>query len=132
MAEGTQSRWDTDYEWKVVTLLALGFGLVGLDRWIIAPLFPFMLEDLGLTVADQGNIIGFLGIAWGFFAIFSGRLSDAIGHRKILIPAILLFSLMSGFSGMVAGFTSLLMIRLLMGVMEGSYCPTSFAALTGL
>ena len=30
--------WDTDYEWKATTLLALGFGLVGLDRWIIAPL----------------------------------------------------------------------------------------------
>ena len=40
--------WDTKYEWKAVTLLALGFGLVGLDRWIIAPLFPFMAKDLGL------------------------------------------------------------------------------------
>jgi MFS family permease len=128
MTEATQSRWDTNYEWKVVTLLGLGFGLVGLDRWIIAPLFPFMLDDLGLTIADQGAIIGYLGIAWGVFAIFSGRLSDAIGHRKILIPAILLFSLASGLSGMAAGFMSLLMIRLMMGVMEGSYCPTSFGA----
>jgi len=43
-----QARWDTSYEWKVVTLLGLGFGLVGLDRWIIAPLFPAMMKDLGL------------------------------------------------------------------------------------
>ncbi len=28
--------WDTGYEWKAVTLLTIGFGLVGLDRWIIA------------------------------------------------------------------------------------------------
>lgn len=34
------NEWDTSYEWKAVTLLALGFGLVGLDRWLIAPLFP--------------------------------------------------------------------------------------------
>ena len=123
-----QTRWDTSYERKVVTLLGLGFGLVGLDRWIIAPLFPFMLEDLGLTLQDQGTIIGMLGMAWGIFAIFSGRLSDKIGHRKILIPAIILFSLASGLSGMAVGFMSLLMVRLSMGVMEGSYCPTSFAA----
>ena len=37
--------WDTDYEWKAVLLLGLGFGLVGLDRWIIAPLFPCMAAN---------------------------------------------------------------------------------------
>ena len=36
-------QWDTAYEWKAVLLLGLGFGLVGLDRWIIAPLFPCMV-----------------------------------------------------------------------------------------
>ncbi len=122
------ARWDTSYEWKAVTLLGLGFGLVGLDRWIIAPLFPFMLGDLGLDIQDQGNIIGILGMTWGVFAIFSGRLSDSIGHRKILIPAMLSFSVLSGLSGMATGFASLFAVRLLMGVMEGSYCPTSFAA----
>jgi MFS family permease len=121
-------KWDTSYEWKAVTLLGLGFGLVGLDRWIIAPLFPFMLKDLGLNIQDQGTIIGILGMAWGFFAIFSGRLSDAIGHRKVLIPVVFLFSLLSGASGLASGFVSLFTVRLLMGVMEGSYCPTSFTA----
>src|SRR6188474_2639552 len=122
------SGWDTSYEWKAVTLLGLAFGLVGLDRWIIAPLFPFMLGDLGLNLQDQGNIIGALGLAWGVFAVFSGRLSDSIGHRKVLIPAVFMFSLLSGVSGLAAGFASLLTVRLLMGVMEGSYCPTSFTA----
>jgi MFS family permease len=123
-----QKKWDTDYEWKATTLLALGFGLVGLDRWIIAPLLPQMSADLGLNVQQAGNLIGALGLVWGVFAILSGRLSDSIGHRKILIPSILLFSLMSGFSGMATGFLSLLGIRAMMGLMEGSYCPTSFAA----
>ena len=93
MSERNKSNnWDTTYEWKAVTLLGLGFGLVGLDRWIIAPLFPFVLDDLGLNLQDQGNIIGALGLAWGVFAVFSGRLSDAIGHRKVLIPAVFLFN----------------------------------------
>jgi MFS family permease len=120
--------WDTAYEWKAVTLLGLGFGLVGLDRWIIAPLFPFMADDLGLNYQDVGNIVGVLGLTWGVFAIFSGWFSDKIGHRKILIPAILLFSLMSGVSGLATGMVNLILIRALMGVMEGAYCPTSFTA----
>jgi len=134
----SSQQWDTAYEWKAVLLLGLGFGLVGLDRWIIAPLFPCMVATdvapgcgaagLGLSYQAIGNLVGVLGIVWGIFAAISGRLSDSIGHRKILIPAILLFSLMSGFSGMAAGLASLVAVRGLMGLMEGSYCPTSFAA----
>jgi MFS family permease len=128
MNRDIRADWDTSYEWKSVALLAIGFGLVGLDRWIIAPLFPFIAADLGLAEGDIGRLTGVLGVVWGVFAIFSGRLSDKIGHRRILIPAIFLFSLMSGLSGMVQGLVALIWIRALMGAMEGSYCPTSFAA----
>lgn len=125
---GQSRRWDTSYEWKAVLLLGLGFGLVGLDRWILQPLFPFIAADLGLEEGDAGYLAGVLGVLWGVFAIFSGRLSDKIGHRRILIPAILLFSLLSGLSGMAQSLVALAMIRALMGAMEGTYCPTSFTA----
>lgn len=131
-------QWDTGYEWRAVLLLGLGFGLVGLDRWIIAPLFPCMVATdtapgcgapgLGLNYQAIGNLVGVLGIVWGIFAAISGGLSDKIGHRKVLVPAILLFSLMSGISGMASALTGLVLIRGLMGMMEGSYCPTSFTA----
>jgi predicted MFS family arabinose efflux permease len=120
--------WDTKYEWQVVLLLTLGFGLVGLDRWIIAPLFPAMMQDLNLDYQDLGNLIGALGLAWGIFAVVAGGLSDRIGRRKVLVPAILAFSVMSGLSGMAHGLAMLLVLRALMGITEGSFCPTSFAA----
>jgi len=120
--------WDTSYEWKTVALLGVGFGLVGLDRWIISPLWPEIYPDLGLPESAIGTLAGVLGILWGIFAIFSGRMSDKIGHRRILIPAIILFSLLSGFTGMAQGLTALIVIRALMGAMEGAYCPTSFTA----
>jgi predicted MFS family arabinose efflux permease len=124
----TSKRWDTSYEWKAVTLLALGFGLVGLDRWLIAPLFPAIMKDLHLTAQDVGNCIGVLGLSWGVFAALMGGISDKIGRRKVLIPAIIAFSLLSGFSGVAGGLASLIAVRALMGVAEGSFCPTSFAA----
>ncbi|SPB17180.1 MFS transporter permease [Caballeronia novacaledonica] len=124
----TSKRWDTSYEWKAVTLLALGFGLVGLDRWLIAPLFPAIMKDLHLTAQDVGNCIGILGLSWGVFAALMGGISDKIGRRKVLVPAIIAFSLLSGFSGVAGGLASLLAVRALMGVAEGSFCPTSFAA----
>jgi MFS family permease len=120
--------FDRKYEWKAVTLLSLVFGLVGLDRWIISPLPPAMVKDLHLNYQDVGYIFGVLGILWGLFAILTGNLSDKFGHRKILIPAIIFFSLLSGFSGMAGGLVSLIVIRALMGATEGAFCPTSFAA----
>jgi MFS family permease len=57
-----------------------------------------------------------------------GGISDKIGRRKVLIPAIIAFSLLSGFSGVAGGLASLIAVRALMGVAEGSFCPTSFAA----
>ena len=56
------SAWDTAYEWRAVALLGAGFGLVGLDRWIIAPLFPFIAADLGLAEGEVGRLAGILGI----------------------------------------------------------------------
>jgi MFS family permease len=122
------SKWDTDYEWKAVALLTVGFGLVGLDRWIIAPMFPAIAPDLHLDYQDLGNIIGALGLAWGISAIVLGGISDRVGRKRVLIPAIVAFSLLSGFSGMAGGMLPLLLMRGLMGVTEGAFCPTSFAA----
>jgi predicted MFS family arabinose efflux permease len=126
MTEHTK-HWDTAYEWKAVTLLTIGFGLVGLDRWIIAPLFPAIAPDLHLNYQDAGNIIGALGLAWGVAAVVLGGLSDRIGRKRVLVPAIVLFSLLSGLTGVAGGLTSLLLIRGVMGVTEGAFCPTSFA-----
>src|SRR5215475_12958000 len=115
----SDSRFDTSYEWKAVTLLGLGFGLVGLDRWIIAPLFPAMMGDLHLTYQDLGNLVGVLGICWGVSAIIVGNLSDRLGRRTVLVPAVIAFSLLSCLSGMATGLLSLLLIRGIMGVAEG-------------
>jgi MFS family permease len=132
----TAKAWDKRYEWKAVALLTLGFGLVGLDRWVIADLAgakaSSMVPDLHLTnpPADIGNLIAALGIAWGVSSMFMGNLSDKIGRKKVLVPALILFSLLSGVSGATSSLLTMLIMRALMGVSEGAYCPTSFAAVT--
>ena len=124
------ARWDVAYEWKAVALLAVSFGLVGLDRMVLAPLFPFMMKDLHLTYQDLGNLVGILGVFWGLSAFVMGGLSDRLGRRKVLVPAILLFSLLSGLSGWATGLASLLVIRSVMGVAEGAVASTGVAICT--
>ncbi|WP_457321368.1 MFS transporter [Roseateles sp. P5_E11] len=119
---------DTGYERKTLVLMGLGFGLVGLDRWIIAPLFPHIMKDLGLDYQQLGTLIGVLSLTWGAWAILMGRLSDSIGRKKILVTTMVAFSLLSGLSGLASGFASLMLIRAVMGVAEGAFTPASIAA----
>jgi predicted MFS family arabinose efflux permease len=119
--------WDTGYEWKIILILSLTFGLVGLDRFILPVLFPAFMDELGLTYEDLGNLVGILAVFWGISAFAMGFLSDRIGRRKVLIPAVVIFSLMSVFTGMAGGLVSLLLIRAIMGLAEGPVASTGVA-----
>ncbi|MEO8307487.1 MAG: MFS transporter [Pseudomonadota bacterium] len=114
---------DTSYEWKIILLLSITFGLVGLDRFVLPIILQSpnstMAKDLGLTPQDGGTLAGYLGMAWGISAFVMGYLADKVGRRAVLVPAILVFSLMSAFSGLAGSITALVLVRVIMGVAEG-------------
>lgn len=120
--------WSRSYELKAVSLLAIGFGLVGLDRFIIAPLFPLIAEDLGLDYGDLGLIAGVLALTWGVASIAAGSLSDRVGYKRVLVVTTVLFSALVAMSGLATGLLSLLLIRGLMGFAEGGFVPASIVA----
>lgn len=122
-----ETRVDPSYEWKAVLVLSLAFGLVGLDRFVLPPLFPTMMKDLGLNYQDLGNLVGALGVAWGVSAVLLGGLSDRLGRRRVLVPAVVLFSVLSVLSGLATTLMGLLIIRAIMGVAEGAVAPTGVA-----
>ena len=126
-----EKNWDTSYEWKIILLLSLTFGLVGLDRFVLPIILQSpnstMGKDLGLTPADGGSLAGYLGMAWGLSAFVMGYLADKVGRRAVLVPAIVVFSLMSAFSGMVGTVTALVLVRVIMGVAEGPVASTGVA-----
>jgi predicted MFS family arabinose efflux permease len=115
-------------EFKVVAVMALGFGLVGIDRFLIATMFPVIALDLHLSYGDIGVITGALAIAWGASALFTGNASDRVGRRVVLCGSMVVFALLIGGSGLAAGLGGLVAVRILMGLADGAYTPTSIAA----
>ena len=115
-------------EGQVIALMALGFGLVGIDRFLISPLFPTIARELHLSYGDIGTIAGALALAWGVSALLMGNLSDRIGRRKVLVGALLAFSLLIGSSGLATGLMGLVLVRLVMGLADGAYTPPSISA----
>jgi predicted MFS family arabinose efflux permease len=89
-----------------------------------------MMKDLHLTYQDLGNLVGILGVFWGLSAFLMGGLSDRLGRRRVLAPAIVIFSLLSWLSGVATGLVSLLVIRSIMGLAEGAVASTGVAVCT--
>ncbi len=115
-------------EGKSVGILALGFGLVGIDRFLISTMYPVIAEDLGLGYGDIGTITGALALSWGIAALFMGNLSDRIGRRTVLVGSLIVFSLLIGASGLAAGLFGLILVRVFMGFADGAFTPASISA----
>jgi MFS family permease len=115
-------------EIKSVAVLALGFGLVGTDRYLISTLFPVIALDLHLGYADIGAITGALSLAWGFSALVAGNASDVIGRRRVLVGSLIAFALLIGANGLARGLVELIAVRVAMGFADGAYTPASIAA----
>jgi predicted MFS family arabinose efflux permease len=114
-------------EIPTVVVLSLGFGLVGIDRFLISTMYPVIAHDLHLSYGDIGTITGALAIAWGISALFMGNLSDRIGRRRVLTISLVVFSLLIGASGLATGLLSLIAVRIVMGFADGAYTPASIA-----
>ena len=117
----------TPVEMRTVAVLSLGFGLVGIDRFLISTMYPVIARDLHLSYGDIGLITGALAIAWGISALFMGNLSDRIGRRRVLTISLIVFSLLIGASGLATGLLTLIAVRVVMGFADGAYTPVSIA-----
>ena len=114
-------------EIRAVGILSLGFGLVGIDRFLITTMYPVIAQDLHLDYGDIGAITGALAIAWGLSALFMGNLSDHTGRRVVLTVSLIVFSLLIGASGLATGLMGLIAVRIIMGLADGAYTPVSIA-----
>ncbi len=107
-------------------LLMLAYTLSMCDRMILSILFPDIKAEFGLTDTQLG-LLG--GISFALFYATMGlpiaRLSDQYSRKRIIITSLVVFSLMTAFSGLAAGFISLLILRIGVGIGEAGVNPAS-------
>lgn len=127
-ARGNWLKNSPGYQFLLVFLLSLNFGIVFFDRQALNALMPFVQPELGLSQTQIGLLAGGLSFSWAIAAFFVGKLSDSLGKRKVLlILATVAFSLCSFLSGLATSFLFLFAARLLMGAAEGGVMPISHA-----
>jgi predicted MFS family arabinose efflux permease len=107
------------YENTLVAILFFTWGTVFLDRMSPLYLVPYFAPEFHLSHQQIGTLASVLAITWAASTFFFGALSDRIGRKPVLIPAVFIFSILSWMTGLAHSFHQLLLIRALMGIAEG-------------
>jgi MFS transporter, ACS family, hexuronate transporter len=125
---GQQSKHSGGYQFLLVGLLSLNFGILFFDRNALNFLMPFVQPDLKLSDTQIGLLSSGLSLTWAIAGFTVGRISDRLGSRKpVIVLATIAFCLCSVVSGLAASFLMLLGARILMGAAEGGVMPVSHA-----
>jgi MFS family permease len=104
----------------------LAYTLSMCDRMILSILFPDIKAEFGLSDTQLG-LLG--GLSFALFYATMGlpiaKLSDQYSRKRIIIVSLVIFSVMTAFSGLAAGFVSLLLMRIGVGIGEAGVNPAS-------
>jgi len=115
------------YENSLIAILFFAWGTVFLERMSQLYLAPYFAPEFHLSHEQVGSVASALAITWAASTFVFGALSDRVGRKPILVPAVFAFSILSWASGLVHSFHQLLLVRALMGAAGGPTWSTMTA-----
>ncbi|APR39812.1 MFS transporter [Paraburkholderia sp. SOS3] len=105
---------------RLLLMGGLGYTFDAMDAAAVAFVLPVLRHDWALTsvqtgVLGSGNFIGYF-----FGALFAGTLGDLIGRRKVMMWALLLYSVATIVSATTHSWPAFLASRIVSGVGTGA------------
>lgn len=98
----------------------------------IAPAFPRIADALGLSSRQVGLLLTLFTVPGIFLAPLLGFLSDRLGRKRIIIPALTLFAIAGAACAFTTSFRLLLLLRFFQGVGAASLTSLSVTLLGDL
>jgi MFS family permease len=109
---------------RLAILLALSIFINYIDRGNLAIAAPHMKDELSLSYAQLGILFSSFFWTYAIFQIVSGWLVDRFPVNWVLALGILAWSAATFGTGLVRGFTALLVMRLILGIGESVAYPS--------
>jgi sugar phosphate permease len=113
----------------VLTLLFLTWIINYLDKNSMSVALISISKQFSLTPTQGGMVISSFFLAYAIMQLIGGWLTDKYGARKIILISLLSWSIFTIFTGFAWSFISLIIIRFLFGLAEGSFPSASSVAL---
>ncbi len=109
---------------RVALLLSVSVLINYIDRGTLSIAAPILKEDLRLSASQLGILLSSFFWTYALFQIVSGWLVDRFDVNWLLALGVLVWSAATLSTGLVHGFTLILMARLLLGIGESVAYPS--------
>ncbi len=114
---------------RVLTLLWIEFFTAYLDRTNIAVAGPTLMKTLAITPQLFGYVLAAFTAGYAVMQVPGGILADRFGVRRVLVAALLVWSLFTGLTALAASVGALILVRFCFGLGEGIESGAHFRAL---
>ncbi|WP_342234526.1 MFS transporter [Inquilinus sp. OTU3971] len=112
--------------------LATGSFAIGMEGLMIVGLLPAIARDLQVSVADTGVLVTVFAIAYAIGSPVLSALCAGVDRRRVLVLALLSFTLGNLFAAVTEGLWQLIAARVVLALSAGLFIPTAYAAAAGL
>lgn len=112
MTHGIQGR----QRWWALMVLCLGVLMIVLDTTIVNVALPSIREDLHFTETSLVWVVNAYMLTFGGFLLLGGRLGDLLGHQRMFLAGLVLFTVASLACGLARGQGLLIAARAAQGL----------------
>lgn len=112
MTHGIQGK----QRWWALMVLCLGVLMIVLDTTIVNVALPSIREDLNFTETSLVWVVNAYMLTFGGFLLLGGRLGDLLGHRRMFLAGLVLFTGASLACGLARGQGLLIAARAAQGL----------------
>src|ERR687890_2061023 len=106
---------ENENRWPALYVLCTGVLMIVLDATIVNVALPSIKDDLGFSQSDLAWVVNAYLIAFGGLLLLSGRIGDLIGHRKVFLIGLGVFTVASLACGLAQSQAMLIAARFVQG-----------------
>lgn len=113
----------TRFRWVTIGLVVSLIVINYIDRSSVSFVVSPLQDEFGISNTQYGAVSSAFAIGYMVFTLLVGFFVDRFGPRRVLLVAIITFSLATALIPLAGGFVGLLLLRILLGAGESPALP---------
>jgi len=119
-----------NYKWQVLIIVMIGTFMSALDSSIVNVSIPAIMADFGSSLDDIEWVITSYMLAFAALMPLTAWLRDHMGHKKLYIGSLIIFTLGSVLCGLAWNLPTMIAARVLQAIGGGAITPTGMAMIS--
>ena len=120
------------YARRMLVVVSLGWATLQTGRFLLSPLLPTIITDLGITEATAGIALAIFQGAYAVVQYPSGEYSDRWNRTTLIVPGMVIIAVGFGLFGLTTGLATFLVASTVVGFGKGLFAIPSRALLSDL